>query len=216
MADAKFLSQPVTVAHNLFVAYANWWCDWLLVTFSLQALEADTLSTMNHCTLLLLGLSETDPAAAASAVAQPLLQLLGPAVKHCLQQQQQQQQGAASHEGLQGRRSLMPQNALVVGFLEVLRTVLTQSERQVMLDGSDVVLCALARCITAGLVTPECVLRGACRSSSSKPSYNLLFHIRRACPASTDSTQRHSCRAISRACLLGMLSVLVPMRRRRI
>jgi hypothetical protein len=34
----------------------------------------------------------------------------------------------------------MPQNALVVGFLEVLRKVLTQSERQVMLRGSDSVL----------------------------------------------------------------------------
>jgi hypothetical protein len=74
---------------------------------------------MSQCMLLLGDLSKTNPAAAASAIAQPMLQLLGPAVKHCLQQQQQQQ-GAVSPDAVQRQ--------FVERFLELLHTVLQQSE----------------------------------------------------------------------------------------
>jgi hypothetical protein len=105
------------VAHAIFLGLYNlppdisltacsvcylFWCGCLLVLLSLQVLAADHIGVMEQCMLLLLDL-RIDSAAAASAVARPLLQLLGPAVKYCLQQlqQQQQQQGAASPDGVQ-------------------------------------------------------------------------------------------------------------------
>jgi hypothetical protein len=79
--------------------------------------------------LLLLDLSKTDPAAASSAIAQPLLQLLGPAVQYCLQQQQQRQQAAAVRD-VQVIPPWTPNDKvdLVEGFQELLRIVLKQSE----------------------------------------------------------------------------------------
>jgi hypothetical protein len=97
----------------------------------LQALGADHINVMSQCMVMLLDLSKTNPAAAAGAVAQPLLQLLAPAVKHCLQQQQEeQQQGAVVPDGVQSSPPWTPETALVEGFLQLLRNLFTQSERQ--------------------------------------------------------------------------------------
>jgi hypothetical protein len=81
--------------------------------FSLQALAADHNYIVGQGMLLLRDLSKADPAAAASAVAQPLLQLLGPAEMHCLQQQQQQ---------------LLQQGEVIEKFLQILQNVLSHSE----------------------------------------------------------------------------------------
>jgi hypothetical protein len=61
------------------------------VQVHVQALAADDISIVQRGMPLLPALANFRPAAAAKALAQPLLQLLAPAVMHCLQQQQQQQ-----------------------------------------------------------------------------------------------------------------------------
>jgi hypothetical protein len=89
---------------------------------SLQALAADHIYIVGQGMLLLRDLSKADPAAAASAVAQPLLQLLGPAVMHCLQQQLQLQQLQ------QQQQQLLQQGEVIEKFLQILQHVLSHSE----------------------------------------------------------------------------------------
>jgi hypothetical protein len=66
-------------------------CTFMLAD-CLQVLAADNAEVMYHGTLLLQQYLELGSPAAALALVQPVLQLLGPAVLHCLQQLQQQQQ----------------------------------------------------------------------------------------------------------------------------
>jgi hypothetical protein len=98
---------------------------------------------MIQCMLMLLMFSYSDPAAAARAVAQPLVQLMGPALKHCLQQQQQQQ-GADPRGGMQALPTGTPkvQIELVEAFLELLSNVLRQSEWQCFLGLGVSMLCS--------------------------------------------------------------------------
>jgi hypothetical protein len=77
-----------------------------------QALTADEDSLVFLGSQLLPVLFEYAPEAAAKALAQPLLQLLAPAVMHCLQQQQQQQQ--------QQDTAIVVQHNVTEAFLELL------------------------------------------------------------------------------------------------
>jgi hypothetical protein len=115
-----------------------------------------SIDVMSKCMVLLWYFSVNYPAAAASVVAQPLLQLLGPAVKHCLQQQQQQWQGAVSSDGVQPPLSIETAEVVEL-FLALLHNVLTHSKQQV-LPGSGRMVCLNMPCQGGCGVPVECVL----------------------------------------------------------
>jgi hypothetical protein len=126
----------------------------------LQALAADQIGVMSQCMLMLLKFSYTDPEAAARAVAQPLVQLLGPALKHCLQQQQQQQQqqGANARDSIQALPSWTRQLELELTevYLELLSNVLRQSKWRSFL-GLGVHCYAQTHCVKGRVVSLNCV-----------------------------------------------------------
>jgi hypothetical protein len=72
--------------------------------------------------LLITKLILPDPPATERTLVQPLLQLMAPALMHCLQQQQQQQQGSATvvELGVQVTPQQAEQLKVTQGFLEML------------------------------------------------------------------------------------------------
>jgi hypothetical protein len=89
----------------------------------LQALAADDPSIVQRGNQLLPGLATFRPVTAARVLTQPLLQLLAPAVMHCLQQQQEGCSDAVEQFGVRVTGQQAAQLVLAEGFLGVLCTV---------------------------------------------------------------------------------------------